>query len=82
MAPAPPPEVTRILARYIVAGKLADIPESVRKEAARTLLNWTGCAVGGSRNGSDGDRTIAALTPTLVPDRPTPPCWAAKNGPT
>ena len=59
---AAPPEVTRILARYIVGGKLADIPEPVRKEAARTLLNWTGCALGGSRNEAVGI-AIAALSP-------------------
>lgn len=46
----PPPDVTRILAKYLVSARLSDIPEPVRKEAARTLLNWVGCAIGGSRN--------------------------------
>jgi len=63
---AAPPEVTRILARYIVGGKLADIPEPVRKEAARTLLNWTGCALGGSRNEAVGI-AISALSPLFGP---------------
>jgi len=49
-AQAPPPDVTRILAKYLVAAELKDIPDPVRKEGARTLLNWVGCAIGGSRN--------------------------------
>jgi 2-methylcitrate dehydratase PrpD len=47
---APPPDVTRILAKYIAQGQPGDIPAPVRKEASRTLLNWVGCALGGSRN--------------------------------
>ena len=42
--------VTRALARYLVAARYDDIPAAVRKEAQRTLLNWMGCAVGGSRH--------------------------------
>ena len=41
--------VTRALARYVVGARYTDIPAPVRKEAQRTLLNWMGCAVGGSR---------------------------------
>ena len=33
--------VTRALARYVVAARPADLPAAVRKEAQRTLLNWT-----------------------------------------
>jgi 2-methylcitrate dehydratase PrpD len=55
-------EVTRILARYIVSAKPDDIPAAVKKEATRTLLNWTGCAIGGSRQPAV-DNAIAALTP-------------------
>ena len=64
---APPPkDVTRILARYIVAGELADIPAAVRKEASRTLLNWIGCVLGGSQ--SDAVRiAISALSPFFGP---------------
>ena len=62
-APAPPPpDVTRILAKYVVAGKLDDVPAAVRKEAARTLLNWVGCAIGGSRNEAV-DIAVSALKP-------------------
>jgi len=62
VAATPPPEVTRILARYIVNGHFADIPGPVRKEAARTLLNWVGCALGGSRTDAVGI-AISALSP-------------------
>src|SRR5947207_2799206 len=55
-------DVTRILARYIVAARPADVPAGVRKEATRTLLNWVGCAVGGSRHATL-DIAIAALAP-------------------
>lgn len=60
--PRTPPAVTRILARYIVGAKFADLPEMVRKQGTRTLLNWVGCAVGGSRHETI-DKAIAALAP-------------------
>lgn len=60
--PQPPPPVTRILARYIVEARFADLPEMVRKQGTRTLLNWVGCAVGGSRHEMI-DKAIAALAP-------------------
>ena len=47
-------DVTRTLARYIVSAKPSDLPASVRKEAARTLLNWVGCTLGGSRHETVG----------------------------
>src|SRR5580658_5657301 len=56
------PDVTRILAKYVVEAQLADLPPPVRKEAARTLLNWVGCTIGGSRNEAV-DIAISALTP-------------------
>jgi 2-methylcitrate dehydratase PrpD len=53
--PAPKPRtsprnVTRTLARYLVAARFEDLPEPIREEAARSLLNWIGVAVGGSRH--------------------------------
>jgi hypothetical protein len=39
---------TCALASYIVDASPQDLPTEVRKEAARTFLNWIGCAVGGS----------------------------------
>ena len=43
-------DVTRTLARYIVNSRYADIPDAVKHEAARALLNWAGCAIGSSRH--------------------------------
>jgi len=63
---ATPPDVTRILARYIVSAQPADIPAAVRKEAARTLLNWVGCAIGGSRNEAVAI-AVSALAPFFGP---------------
>lgn len=40
---------TRTLASYLVNSRLEDIPDDVRHEARRALLNLVGCAVGGSR---------------------------------
>jgi 2-methylcitrate dehydratase PrpD len=42
--------VTETLARYLVAAKFEDLPADIRQEAARSLLNWIGVAVGGSRH--------------------------------
>ena len=54
--------MTRTLARYVLGVKYEDLPPAVRKEAQRTLLNWTGCAIGGSRH-ETVDAAIAALAP-------------------
>src|SRR6478672_7687595 len=43
-----PMDVTRTLAAYVVNAKPDDLPAPVRAQACRTLLNWAGCAVGGS----------------------------------
>lgn len=51
---------TRQLANFIVASRWSDIPTSVRHEAARAVLNWLGCALGGCRDESV-DRLLAAL---------------------
>ena len=42
--------VTRLLARFVVASKWSDVPEIARKEAARSIVNWVGCALGGARH--------------------------------
>ncbi len=63
-------DVTRSLARYVVAAKYEDIPAPVRKEAQRTLLNWMGCAIGGSRH-ETVDAAIGALTPFSGPAQAT-----------
>jgi 2-methylcitrate dehydratase PrpD len=59
-------DVTLRLAHYIVAAKVQDLPQGVRKEATRTLLNWVGCAVGGSRH-ETVDIAISALKPFSGP---------------
>jgi 2-methylcitrate dehydratase PrpD len=59
-------DVTRRLAHYIFSAKAEDLPQSVRMEAARTLLNWVGCAVGGSRH-ETVDIAISALKPFCGP---------------
>jgi len=59
-------DITRTLARHIVSTRPSDLPDPVRKEAARTLLNWVGCAIGGSRH-ETVDAAIAALSPFSGP---------------
>lgn len=56
------PDVTRILARYVVDSEYADIPEAVRHEAKRALLNWLGCAIGAAHHETI-DRALAAGAP-------------------
>ena len=68
-APEPkavPPEVTRILARYVVGARYADLPETVRHEGARTFLNWVGVAIGGSHH-ETLDVAVSALKPFSGP---------------
>jgi 2-methylcitrate dehydratase PrpD len=62
----PPPPVTRILARYAATAPVEQVPLAVRKEATRTLVNWVGCAVGGSRQPAPS-RAAAALAPFSGP---------------
>jgi 2-methylcitrate dehydratase PrpD len=72
--PAPPAaaatDVTSRLAKYVVSVKAADLPGPVRKEAARTVLNWMGAALGGSRH-ETVDNAIAALSPFSGPAQAT-----------
>jgi 2-methylcitrate dehydratase PrpD len=39
---------TKALASWIIASQLEDIPDDVRREALRAIVNYTGCALGGS----------------------------------
>lgn len=59
-------EVTRTLARYVLASRYADIPQTVRHEAARSFLNWVGCAVGAARH-ETVENALAALKPFSGP---------------
>ncbi|WP_315813793.1 MmgE/PrpD family protein [Bradyrhizobium sp. SZCCHNR2028] len=67
-AAAQPKEVTRTLARYIVSAGYDDLPVKVRKEGVRTLLNWVGVAIGGSRH-ETVDIAVAALAPFSGPQQ-------------
>jgi 2-methylcitrate dehydratase PrpD len=53
---------TKALADYVVQAKPGDLPAAVTKEAARTFVNWLGCAVGGAHH-KTLDIAIAALSP-------------------
>src|ERR1700758_657865 len=64
--PAPAKGVTRALAHYLVTAGYDDLPASVRKEGSRTLLNWVGVAIGGSRH-QTVDIAAAALGPFSGP---------------
>ncbi|HKJ01640.1 MAG TPA: MmgE/PrpD family protein, partial [Longimicrobiales bacterium] len=67
---AAPTDVTRTLARYLVASRPEDLPEPVRREARRTFTNWFGCAVGGS-NHETLDIAVSALLPFAGPGQAT-----------
>lgn len=56
------PEVTCLLAEWIVGLKGQDIPAKVRHEGLRTFVNWLGCAVGGARH-ETVDAALRAVTP-------------------
>jgi 2-methylcitrate dehydratase PrpD len=53
---------TRDLAAYVVSARHESIPDDVRHEAHRALLNYVGCAVGGAREPAV-DIAIRALAP-------------------
>src|SRR5262249_27278205 len=69
-SPDAPPDVTRTLAAYVVKASPDDLPAPVRAEACRTLLNWTGCAVGGSPH-QTVDIAVRALSPFSGPRQAT-----------
>ena len=54
--------VTSELASYIVSSRIEAIPGDVTREASRALLNFVGCAIGGSREPAV-DTAIKAMTP-------------------
>ena len=59
-------EIAREFARYLVASRLDAVPRPVQHEAVRSVLNWAGCAVGGSRHEAI-DRALAAIAPISGP---------------
>jgi 2-methylcitrate dehydratase PrpD len=60
--------VTRRLAAWAVSSRKEDVPSAIRREALRTVLNWTGCAVGGSRH-ETVEIAIRALKPFSGPEQ-------------
>jgi 2-methylcitrate dehydratase PrpD len=63
-------DVTRKLARWVVSMTPEAVPAAVRKEAVRTLLNWVGCALGGSRM-ETVELAVAAMQPFSGPAQAT-----------
>jgi 2-methylcitrate dehydratase PrpD len=57
---------TRALARFARESRARDLPEAVRHEAKRAMLNWIGCAVGASTHATV-ERELAALLPVVGP---------------
>lgn len=43
-------DLTAVLARYVGDFRFADLPEHIRARGSSFLLNWIGCALGGSRS--------------------------------
>ncbi|MDB5809467.1 MAG: MmgE/PrpD family protein [Betaproteobacteria bacterium] len=63
-------EVTKTLAQFVVDSRYGDIPDPVRHEAKRSVLNWLGCAIGASRH--EGiDIALAALSEFSGPAQAT-----------
>jgi 2-methylcitrate dehydratase PrpD len=61
---------TRTLARFVIEHEPSRLPQAVRHEAARSILNWLGCAVGASRH-ETVERALAALSPFSGPREAT-----------
>ncbi len=60
----------RALARYAITATHTEIPSAAQHEAKRSLLNWVGCAVGGSRHPAV-DKALAALAPFAASEQCT-----------
>ena len=57
---------TRTLARWLVDSRLDDVPQDVRHEALRALVNYVGCALGGAPDEAV-DIALRALAPFFGP---------------
>ena len=57
---------TRTLAQWIVDSRLEDVPQDVRHEALRALVNYVGCALGGAPDEAV-DIALRALAPFFGP---------------
>lgn len=63
-------DITRTLARFVVESRYEDIPQPIRHEASRALLNWLGCAIGSSHHETI-ECMLAALAPFAGPPQAT-----------
>ena len=63
-------DVTRPFARFLATSRYADIPEPVRHEAKRAILNCLGCALGACRH-ETVDNAMAAVGPFSGPGQAT-----------
>lgn len=61
---------TKRLAEFVVNARPSDIPEAARREAIRSILNYVGCAVGGSSHVTV-DRALEALAMFSGPTQAT-----------
>ena len=61
-----PPDISRRVAHHIVSTNFDQLSAPIRKEASRTLLNWIGCALGGSKHEAVGI-AVSALSPFSGP---------------
>jgi 2-methylcitrate dehydratase PrpD len=52
--------VTQQLAHFIAESRWSDVPDDVRHEAVRAVVNWLGCAIGGCR-----DETVEVMIAAL-----------------
>jgi 2-methylcitrate dehydratase PrpD len=65
-AMTPPPHVTKILAQWILGSSYDTLPDPVRRESVRSVLNWVGVAIGGSHH-ETVDVAVSALQPFSGP---------------
>jgi 2-methylcitrate dehydratase PrpD len=63
-------DITRTLARRLADSRYEDIPQRVRHEASRALLNWLGCAIGSARH-ETVECALAAIRPCAGPAQAT-----------
>lgn len=56
--------VTKILADFVVHYDSASLPQTVRHQVARGLVNWAGCAIGGSQHPAVVN-ILSALSPFM-----------------
>src|SRR6266513_2082308 len=73
-------DTTRVLAEWLVAHRLEDVPKDVRHEALRAIVNIVGCAVGGSTHPAV-DIALRALGPFSGPATAQPLARAERVDP-